>query len=119
MHFNRVAEDTLQTLRRRIDLPGANWGVVVQLFAGDISAAISHRRRETVLALAGALAESTLETVGGLDLEVSIPKCRNFLVEREEGTGAKSGAKKDIRNTKTKDKEQKKIQMIKSLDEIK
>ena len=53
----------------------------MQIFADDISAAISHEHRQTAIELAHVLIAVLLKHLSKTDLDVSLPKCQNFLVE--------------------------------------
>ena len=81
LHVNRIIEGTLQQIGREIDLPPLSWNVIVQMFADDISAAIGHELRSVAVQLSHILVAVLLGQLGGNDLDVSRPKCQNFLVE--------------------------------------
>ena len=45
LHVNKVIAETQKTMEESIGLPKAEWRLIVQLFADDISAAVSHKDR--------------------------------------------------------------------------
>ena len=79
--MNRVAANTRDKMYKQVQLKLEVWDLLVQIYAGDISATISHEKREIVLELAWILTEILLKALEEIDLEVSIPKCHNFLVD--------------------------------------
>ena len=81
LRVNRIAKYTRSQMKRAIQEESSDWDLIVQIFAGDISAAISHEDRETVLEMAWTLKEILLEILGEIELDVSTPKCNNFLVD--------------------------------------
>ena len=66
----------------RVELPSNSWSMVLHILAADISGAISHEDKDTLLCLAGLLKEILLKRLRELKLDVSIPKCCNFLIGR-------------------------------------
>ena len=44
LRVNRIVEGAMAQLKKDISLPTASWDVVAQIFADDISAAISHEQ---------------------------------------------------------------------------
>ena len=57
---------------------------MIQLFADDISAAVTHSERRVVIVLAEELARTLIKILRELGLEVAPPKCNNFIVEGGE-----------------------------------
>ena len=119
LHVNRVAEETLKKLRKKTSLPNSEWRIIFQVFADDISAAVSHRTRRGVITLSKELSEALLEVLKKLDLEVAKPKCNNFLIEGMKGE-EKTAAKRDKNKSRLqkKEKERKRLTMRKALDRL-
>ena len=60
-------------------MPRQEWRFIIQLFAADSSAAVARADRKQVIVLAKHLAEILIKVLKELGLEVSIPKCNNFI----------------------------------------
>ena len=107
LHVNGVADGILGILRRKTRIPSREWRVIFQVFAGDISAAISQRIRGGAITLSRDLSEALLEVLAKLALEVAKPKRNNFLVEgnRRERQIEPTGEKDKSRAKKRKREE--------------
>lgn len=81
LHVNRIVEDAMQQLHRDVKLHPVSWNVIIQIFAGDISAAVGRGLKPVAIDLAHTLISALLRQLRRTDLEVSIPKCKNFLPE--------------------------------------
>ena len=110
LHVNRIAEGARGLLIKEIRLPEDSWDVIIQIFADDISAAIGHKDKETVIKLAHILIGALLRKLSGADLDVSIPKCENFLAEWMQQP-TREGPTDTTRNVKRRLKEQKRQRM--------
>ena len=104
-------------LSREIEIPPLSWEAIIQIFADDISAAISHIDKPEAIRLAHLLIRALLEQLGVADLDVSLPKCKNFLVEGGLQTTRKKPTE-TVRNVKRQLKEQVRQRMSQDLDSL-
>lgn len=81
LRVNRAAWATMGELYGTPATPEEDWRVAIQIFAGDISAAISHKWTRTTSVLANGLTDSLLQVLQGLDLGVDTPKSGNCLAK--------------------------------------
>ena len=88
--------------------------MVIQIFSDDISAAIGHADRAVTIELAHVLIKVLLQRLRGTDLDVSIPKCSNFLVEGAL-QATREGPVETIRNLKRQLKEMTRQRMSQDL----
>ena len=88
LHVNRAAQETLRRPRRTASPPGTEWRVFIHLFADDTSAAITRNWRRVAGMLVDAATGFLLQGLPELDLDVSNPKCYNFLVGGHDGVEA-------------------------------
>ena len=116
-HVNGIAGATVEKLQKTAPIPRDEWRVIIQIFADDISAAISHRRRKTTSALAHGPTDSLLRELKELDLDASAPKCRNFLVDGNQREHILVGHG-DRRNRERELKEQNRYRMSQDLDKL-
>ena len=107
LHVNKVIAKTQKITEESIGLPKAEWRLIVQLFADDISAAVSHKDRRMVVTLSEKLAETLIKVLKELGLEIAPPKCDNFLVD-----GSAEARKELTRETGTTYKQRKREQTL-------
>ena len=114
LYVNTIVDGTLRQLHREAGLPPQSWGVIIQIFADDISAAIGREHRQPSIELAHLLIAALLRHLGKTDLDVSLPECQNFLVEgAPEET--REGPKETVRNLNRRLREQNRQRMSQDL----
>ena len=92
LHVNRIIEETLCDLRKTIKMPPLSWDVIIQIFADGIFAAIGHDHRPAAIQLVHLLIAALGRQLDKTELNVSLPKCKNFLVEKKtRQRGSKPG----------------------------
>ena len=79
-------------MEKNIVLPRKDWRLILQLFADDISGALAHKERRQVIILAEHLAKILIRVLKELGLEISLPKCSNFIVDGRERKKERPGS---------------------------
>ena len=115
LHVNRIIEETLRDLRKTIKMPPLSWEVIIQIFADDISAAIGHEHRPEAIQLAHLLIAELCKQLDKTELNVSTPKCQNFLVEKKTEKETTNRVEQSS-SMKPRRKEEKKHRMNQDLD---
>ena len=89
----------------------------IQIFAGDISMAVSHKDKGRLVSIARKLKEIIHQILQDLDLQESIPKCNNFIIEAP--TEARKGIWESNKRAEfRKLKETEKQEMLRALEKI-
>ena len=117
LHINRLSAQIRATLLRVAPYKKSTWGLTVQTFADDVSAAVAHNEQKATIAISRHLREAIIANFGDLHLDIAIHKCNNFLMEPSNNKMIQSQRKsKRPRNKGL--KEQKRKRMSRDLDRI-
>ena len=117
IHLNRLAEETRNNMCRQFPSEEMEINFMIQIFADDISVAIGHGDRQMLIKIAWRLREVLHKLLKQLDLEESLPKCNNFIVDILVEAGV-SVCKKYLRPSFRKIKEQKRQRMLRDVDRL-
>ena len=61
LHINRITIQTRETMKKTAPLRTSGWSLLIQIFADDVSGAVTHEKREVVIQIIWILKEILLK----------------------------------------------------------